>query len=202
MTEKEQASQIKESLTFDTVNDLDYDNTYFPSTESSDGIDTKIFRSIISASLVGMTLPRIYSNPRLLQSDELTIKSIVNKTLSENMPIFEKIISSMIDHKLNNLRSNPPSTINPTEIPVEFEDVIVASLSPLTFIKKISYSKYNSTIKLIVIHDESDNLKAFDMIEDAIIALEDKMPDYSIEPWILHESEVQDSFLSQTKQLY
>ena len=143
-----------------------------------------------------------YIRPRSLQSDEITIKYMINKMSSENMSIFQKMISFMIDTKLNNLRSNPSSTIKPTEISVEFEDVIVDNLSSLTFIKKISYSKYDSTIKLIVIYDESDNLKAFDEIEDAIIALEDKIPDYSIEPWILHESEVQDSFLSQTKQLY
>ena len=93
------------------------------------------------------------------------------------------------------------SALNSNELSAADENKIISIFSNLNFIKSISYSKSDSTIRLVVVHNDADNLKAFDLIGDTIIALEDKLPDYFIEPWILHESEVQDSFLSGTKKL-
>ncbi len=150
---------------------------------------------------IGFPLRMFFPKTETVRTGEAEIKSIVNKTLSENMPMFEKVISSMIDHKLSNLGLNPTLSINLTEITPNEENEIILALSPLAFIKNVSYSKHDSTIKLVVVHTGSDNLQAFESIEDTIIALEEKLPAYSIEPWILHESELQDSFLSQTKPL-
>lgn len=169
--------------------------------ESSNEIRARTLRDFALGNLAGVIFPHRGILPRIepSNSDELKITSIVNKTLSENMPMFEKIISSMIDHKLHNMGLASSSTPNSSNIHVAEENEIISIFSNLDFIKSISYSKFNSKIKLVVVHNESDNLKAFDLIEDVIIALEDKLPEYSIEPWILHESEVHDSFLSKTK---
>ncbi|MCV0366306.1 MAG: hypothetical protein K5798_03445 [Nitrosopumilus sp.] len=163
-------------------------------------------RSVGAATRIrsGVSLPHraIFSRTETQVPNEFEIQSIVNQTLSENMPMFEKVISSMIAHQLNKLGINPQNSENLSSIPILNESEIVNAFSQLNFIKTISYSKHNSQIKLVVIHNESDNLKAFDMIEDVIIALEEKISDFSIEPWILHESEVQDSFLSGTTTIF
>ena len=62
MTEKEQASQIKESLTSDILINFDYLDTYLPGKKYPHVIDTKMFRGVIGASFAGIALPRIYSS--------------------------------------------------------------------------------------------------------------------------------------------
>lgn len=177
---------------------------FYPDTsESPDVTYTSILRDITISDIAGIPLP--YGEILRTGSaeyDESKIKSIVNQTLGENMPVFEKVISSIIDHKLSNLGLVPTTTINPTDIHLKDEEEILTAFAKLDFIKNISYSKHNSVIKLVVTHTESDNLKAFEQIEDTIIDLENKLPAYSIEPWILHESEVQDSFVSKTKLIF
>ena len=188
MTEEEQISQTIEKI------------KHLINTDEGDA-GTSPDATFNEVSRIGFPLRTFFPKTEIVKTNEAEIKSVVNKTLSENMPMFEKMVSSMIDHKLSNLGFNPALSINLTEITSNEENEIILAFSPLAFIKNVSYSKHNSTIKLVVVHAGSDNLQAFESIEDTIIALEEKLPAYSIEPWILHESELQDSFLSQTKPL-
>ena len=91
---------------------------------------------------------------------------------------------------------------NSTELCVADENKIISIFSDLNFIKNVSYETHTTpVIQLVVVHNHDDSSEAFDSIGNTIIALEDKLPDYHIEPWILHESEVQDTFMSGAKKL-
>ena len=127
------------------------------------------------------------------------IKSIVDKRLEEDMSLFKNVISSMIDRKLSDMELSSVSNLSLNEISVDTETEIIKELSKMDFVKLIAYSKEDSKIRLIIIHSSSDRSKAFDKIAESVLNLDDRMPEFFIEPWILHESETQPSYLEDAK---
>lgn len=141
----------------------------------------------------------IEHSPDVSDITEAIMKSIVDKRLKENMPLFENAIASMINHKLKSMELSPVSNLNLNEIPDDVKAEIIKELSKMDFVKTIAYSKEDSNIRLIIIHSSSDKSEAFDKIAESIFDLEDRIPEFFIEPWILHESETQSSYLEDTK---
>ena len=131
--------------------------------------------------------------------DEHTIKLVVDKRLEENMPIFQKMISFMIDTKLNENGFVSSGTKKSSELDQMEEERIVNSLNHLEYVTKIAYSKQDSEIRIIVIHSSNDKTDALRKIDESIRKLETGFPDHYIEPWILHESEVQPHTIKETK---
>jgi len=140
---------------------------------------------------------------------EREIERIVDRRLAENIPMFEKVMDSMMDRKLQSLNILDPYSLRyglgtPNIIGFQpdiyaIEKIISDSFLQLPYVKQVSYVQHGDEWRLIVVHDSENHEEAFDKIEEKIIELEEKLPELDIEPWILHSSEVESRHLTNAK---
>jgi len=132
---------------------------------------------------------------------ELEIEKIANRCIAESVPMFEKVMDSMLNRKLEslNLVSTTKDTsnfvvsadISKYKLNIEvIEKVISTSLSTIPNIQKVSYIPQKEGWKLIIIHSIEDRAEALNQIEEKILEIEQILPNMDLEPWILHLSEV------------
>lgn len=140
---------------------------------------------------------------------EREIERIVDRRLAENIPMFEKVMDSMMNRKLQSLNIMDPYSLQyglGTQNIIGFqpdvntiEKIISDSFLQLPYVKQVSYVQHGDEWRLIVVHDNKDREEAFDKIEEKIIELEEGLPNLDIEPWILHSSEVESRHLTDAK---
>ncbi len=130
------------------------------------------------------------------------IESFIDDRLRYNMSMFEKVITSIIDHKLTGLGLIPTKNNITSELIQSESDEIVENLLRLPYIQTIAYSKDNSDIELFVVHTNQDPVKALEDIVNIVIELEDKLPEYFPRPWIFHTTEVDPSHLEEARIIF
>lgn len=133
---------------------------------------------------------------------ELEIEKIVDRRIGESIPMFEKVMDSMLNRKLEllNLVSTTQDTsnfvvsadISKYKVNIKaIEKVISTSFSSISNIQKVSYIPQKEGWKLIIIHNLEDKAEALNQIEEKILEIEQILPNMDFEPWILHLSEVE-----------
>ena len=125
------------------------------------------------------------------------------------MPAIVQIINHIIDQKIQSISA---SVLQGTQRRFEsatmpalqentdaMEQLIVTLFNDIEYVQTISYRQSDDKFILVIVYDSHEHEKAFDQIEDGLIKLEDVLPEYEFEPWILHSSELEEWHLHGTK---
>ncbi|MDH3312063.1 MAG: hypothetical protein OEM28_02815 [Nitrosopumilus sp.] len=181
-----------------------FDSSSYPVTDRVD--DAGIYGiSAASKSLIEQGYPET----NIAVDPEYEIRKIVNRQFAENMPVLEKIINSIVDRKLRSMNVTESldtqnwyestKKVTSQENVIVMEKLIFELFNKIQVVKKIAYRQSNNKLYLIIVYASQEHEKAFDQIEEELIKLEDALPKYEFEPWILHNLELETRHLHDTK---
>ena len=186
-----------------------------PTTESFDSSSYTIGNVFDDVGVFGISatpknlIEQRYPETNIAVDQEYDIRKIVNRQFAENMPVFEKIINSIVDRKLRSMNVTESldvqnwfestKKITSQENLIVMEKLIFELFNKIEVVKKIAYRQSNNKFYLIIVYDSQNHEKIFDQIEEELIKLEDALPKYEFEPWILHDSELETRHLHDTK---
>ncbi len=162
-------------------------------------------RSVFIGSVSGFR----YAPSTIPDEQESEIEKIVDRKMAKNMPMFQRIMSSMVDKKLQSLEMSNTrlqgvfGSRNASQHNAEtLESTIRDSFNDMDFIKQVCYLDTGDDLRLIVILESEDLEPAFSAIIDRVIELEELLCDISIEPWVLRQSEVEPHHLTNAKTVF
>ncbi len=124
------------------------------------------------------------------------------------MPILEKFVEFIVDRRLrfmnavqsHDIQDRFESTKKNTSPEIEVIKRLICELfSKIEPVRTISYRQSGNKLILIIVYDSQDHEGMFDQIEEELIRLENVLPKYEFEPWILHGSELEERHLHGAK---
>ncbi len=154
-------------------------------------------------------LEQAHHETNITVDQEYEIKKIFNKQFAENTPILEKFVEYIVDRKLHSMnaasqshdiqdRLEPAKKNTLPEIDI-IKRLIRELFNKIEPVRTISYRQSGNKLILVIVYDNQDHESMFDQIEDELIRLENVLPEYEFEPWILHNSELEERHLHGAK---
>ncbi len=191
-------------------------HTRFPQF-TTEGVDSSSYTvtNVVDVGVYDMSptskrwIEQRYPETNIAVDQEYEIKKIINMQFAENMPVFEKIINSIVDRKLRSMNvaeslntqnwfESAKKTTLQENVNV-IEKLIFELFNKIESVKTVSYRQSNNKLFLIIVYESQEHEKMFDQIEEELIKLENILPKYEFEPWILHNSELEERHLQDTK---
>jgi len=143
-----------------------------------------------------------YSETNLASDQEHEIEKMIGRGFAANMPMFVKVMDSIVERKLRLMSMSesrdtgtwfgrvPNATLQENRDAVK--KMIAESLDKVESVKTVSYRQSSDRLFLVIVYVGQEHEKAFDQIEEELIKLENALPKYEFEPWILHSSEAEE----------